>query len=212
MSPVLLRGPRPMSAPSRSTPAMIRGSSSIACAAVMPPRDSPNMPVRLDGRATGQLEGSLSAAEAGRPREFTSKLELQAPQLRVQGIPTERLHGSIDYRNQAVTYRFEGETLGGRFNLNGQIPSTAAESAPPEGHFHVEGARLGRLAEILGIRIASRSIHGALAIDAYSGTTSSNAFVNTIRFFDNDYASNSPGAKVCRITERSGLMGLRRAT
>jgi translocation and assembly module TamB len=129
-------------------------------------KDVPNMPMRLEGRATGQLEGSLSAAEAGRPRKFTSKVELQAPQLRVQGIPTERLHGSVDYRDEAATYRFEGETLGGRIHLNGLIPTVKSKSAePPEGHFRVEGAQLGRLAKVLGVRMALRSVQGVLAID-----------------------------------------------
>src|SRR5207253_1584954 len=79
-------------------------------------RDVPRLPIHLDGRASGRLEGTLSPAPQGRAREFSSKLELQAVQLRVQGIPTERLHGSIDYRNQALSYRLEGETLGGRFD------------------------------------------------------------------------------------------------
>lgn len=130
-------------------------------------KDVPNLPIRLEGRATGRLEGTLSAADKGRPREFTSKLELQAPQLRVQGIPTERLHGSVDYRNQAVTYQFEGETLGGRFHLNGQIPSKPQPAAPglQEGRLRLEGARLGRLAEALHLRTALPDLRGILNVD-----------------------------------------------
>src|SRR5207245_1461636 len=108
--------------------------------------DVPKMPVRLEGRASGRLEGTLNTAAPEKPRQFSAKLELQAPQLRVQGIPTERLRASIDYRDKTSTYRLEGETLGGRFHLDGQIPP--ADSRPteqkPEGHLRLEKVQLGR--------------------------------------------------------------------
>src|SRR5205814_8281199 len=97
------------------------------------------------------------------------KLEIQAPQLRVQGIPDERLHGSVDYRNHALTYQLEGETLGGRFHLNGQIPAATpgpAGSEPPEGHVRVEGIRLGRLARALRFSNALTSVQGVVNVDA----------------------------------------------
>jgi translocation and assembly module TamB len=128
----------------------------------------PNLPTRLEGRATGSLAGTLSPVEGGRSREFTSKLELQAPQLRVQGIPTERLHGSVDYRNQALTYHFDGETLGGRLHLNGQIPVTKPQPSappPPEGHLQVEGVRLGRLVDVLHLRSFLPVLKGVLNLD-----------------------------------------------
>ena len=131
-------------------------------------QDVPNLPIRLEGRATGRLEGTLSAAEGGRPREFTSKLELQAPQLRVQGIPTERLHASVNYRNHVLTYQIEGETLGGQFHLNGQIPAAKSQPAPPEapeGHLHLEGVRLGRLVEVLHIPGVAHALQGLLNLD-----------------------------------------------
>src|SRR5262249_14240293 len=83
-------------------------------------------------------------------------------------IPTERLHGSIEFRNKALTYQFEGETLGGRFHLNGQIPTEKpkpAEAEPPQGRLRVEGARLGRLAEALAIQAGSQVVGCVLAID-----------------------------------------------
>jgi hypothetical protein len=131
-------------------------------------RDVPNLPVRLEGQATGRFEGTLTAEESGRPREFNSKLEIQAPQLRVQGIPAERLQGSVDYRNQVVTYQFEGETLGGRFHLNGQIPAEKpgpAGAKPPEGHLHVEGAQLGRLTRAFGFPATLRSPQGVIDLE-----------------------------------------------
>jgi translocation and assembly module TamB len=149
-------------------------------------KDMPNMPVQLDGCATGRLEGTLRAAEAApspyplpsgvgeegrvrglRPREFTSRLELQAPQLRVQGIPTEGIRGSVDYRNEALTYHLEGETLGGKFHLDGQVPPAKPKPAEPapEGHLRIEGVRLGRLAEVLHTGTALGSLRGIVNLD-----------------------------------------------
>jgi translocation and assembly module TamB len=144
----------------------------------------PNMPVQLEGRVTGRLEGTFTAAHAGRPREFTSKLELQAPQMRVQGIPTERLRGSIEYRNEALTYHLGGATLGGTFHLDGQLPSGKSRPAPspyplprrggegrvrgesaPEGHLRIEGVRLGRLAAVLRAGTVPGSLRGVVNLD-----------------------------------------------
>src|SRR5207248_1584891 len=91
--------------------------------------DLPKTPFRLEGQANGSFQGVLSAAAPDGQRNFTSRLDLQAPRLRVQGIPAERLHGSIAYRKGIVDYRLEGETLGGRFHLDGQLPSAHVEPA-----------------------------------------------------------------------------------
>src|SRR5262249_20025935 len=93
------------------------------------------------------ISGQLDVAADIRGTLNPFQLELRASQLRVQGIPIEHAHGSLDYRNQALMYQFEGETLGGRFHLNGEIPAAKpgpAGSEPPEGHLQVEGVHLGR--------------------------------------------------------------------
>ncbi|HEV3262578.1 MAG TPA: AsmA-like C-terminal region-containing protein [Gemmataceae bacterium] len=102
-------------------------------------------PVPVDGRieATADVEGTLSP--------FTAKMDLRAPQLRVQGIPAERLHGSLDYGMQGVAYRLTGEALGGRFDLDGKLPPAEPRQAEPapDGHLRIQGARLGRLGPAL---------------------------------------------------------------
>jgi translocation and assembly module TamB len=130
-------------------------------------RDVPKMPVQLEGRASGRLEGTLNTEAPGQPRQFRAKLELQAPQLRVQGIPTERLRASVDYRDKTLTYRMESETLGGRFHLDGQIPSANSRPAgqEPEGHLRLEKVQLGRLARALLPDTALRSLRGVVNLD-----------------------------------------------
>jgi hypothetical protein len=86
-------------------------------------RDVEDWPFKIEGRASGTFEGTVTAADKDGTRDFTSRLNVRAAQLRVQGLPTERLHGSVEYRKGKVEYRLEGETLGGRFHLDGQLPS-----------------------------------------------------------------------------------------
>src|SRR4029453_16287104 len=81
------------------------------------------IPVRLEGRAGGTFDGTLQTAKEGNGRAFTSRTDLSAARLRVQGIPAERLQGSVDYRAGEVEYKLEGRTLGGSFTLDGKVPA-----------------------------------------------------------------------------------------
>ena len=42
--------------------------------------------------------------------------------------------------------------------------------------------------------VSMHVMDGALALDAFAGTTASNASVNTIRFFNSSYVGTAPGA------------------
>src|SRR5438105_1685502 len=122
------------------------------------------MPFRLEGRANGSADGTVAAAAPGKDADISGRLDLQAPRLRVQGIPTERLQGTVDYRKKTLEYRFQGGTLGGQFQLNGKLPLD--ESKPPdsdgEGRLRVEGAQLSRLWRALGIESALGSLRGTV--------------------------------------------------
>src|SRR5207248_6653206 len=114
-------------------------------------RDIPAMPVRLQGHAGGTVEGTLPPAKPKQARVVTAKIELQAPRLVVQGIPAEKLQGDITYKQGELAYRLTGDTLGGKFDLNGTVPSTEQPATPPppgqpqgQGRLRVEGVRLGR--------------------------------------------------------------------
>jgi hypothetical protein len=92
--------------------------------------DLPDFPVRLSGRVSGTIKGKVTEAAPDRPRSLVGDVEVAAPDLTIQGIPANRVRGSIDYRNGAATYRLEGDTLGGKFRLNGKLPARPA--TPPE--------------------------------------------------------------------------------
>jgi translocation and assembly module TamB len=176
-------------------------------------------PVRIAGKASGTLAGTLSGALPGKPRELTTKVDIKAPRLRVQNIPADRLHGTVDYRNGVVQYKLEGETLGGTFDVEGQLPppgerSSSAAPLPPGavafvqaqppaggGRFRFRGLRLGRLWEALHVQGFFSKLTGRLdvTLDYQLGarpedTTGKGTVVLTnLRWGDRDLVSRLAG-------------------
>lgn len=110
----------------------------------------PSLPLKLDGRVGGTVSGTLPPAEAGKPRAATVAVDVQAPRLRVQGVPTSRLRGKVDYAPGALVYKLTGESLGGTFDLDGTYPLAAKPGdAPGGGAFRLNRVQLRRLAEAL---------------------------------------------------------------
>src|SRR5581483_2321256 len=111
---------------------------------------------------------------------FDADIDLTAPKLRVQGVPTEKLTGTVSYHKGAGEYHLKGGLLGGSFELDGRIPPRPADkekapekpqpvglrlqappAAPPDSHLHIRRAQLGRLGEALGTRGVIDELHGA---------------------------------------------------
>jgi hypothetical protein len=129
--------------------------------------DLPGLPLRLEGHAGGDLKGTLPPARPGGRRAANLSLDLKAPQLRVQGVPTEQLRGTLAYKEGAVDYRLEGKSLGGTFELDGRYPTAAPapKDEAKEGHLRVRRVDLGRLVEALARRRARSPLHGKLDLD-----------------------------------------------
>jgi hypothetical protein len=120
----------------------------------------PSVPVRLEGRVSGTVAASLAATAPGKPRDVSTKIELAAPRLRVQGIPAQRLEGTVNYRAGTTHYHLQGETLGGRFTLQGDLPPKEEEAPPApqgQGRLELRGARLSRLWEAYGMQDSALS-------------------------------------------------------
>jgi hypothetical protein len=138
----------------------------------------PSFPVRVAGRVDGTVRGTLTAARAEQPRLLATQIDLSAPQLRIQGIPARRLHASIDYRGGSGEYQLQGETLGGRFRLEGKLPPLPppagpqpakdvpekAPAPPPDGRLEFQGIRLSRLWDVFGWQDLVR-VQGTVSID-----------------------------------------------
>ena len=123
----------------------------------------PAVPVRVEGKASGTVKATLPPAGPNGERGATARVDLTAKELRVQNIPTDNLHADVDYKAGAATYHLEGESLGGRFKLDGKYPSPQG-NAPNEGgaikdpapdassgRFQFQGIRLSRLWDALGL-------------------------------------------------------------
>jgi hypothetical protein len=113
------------------------------------------LPVKIEGMVEGRVTGSIPPAADGKPRTAAVAIDITAPKLRVQNIPAEKLHGKLDYKNGIVDYKLEGTSLGGTFELDGQIPTTApAKKDSRKGRLRIENVRLSRLVAALRLQDA----------------------------------------------------------
>lgn len=139
-------------------------------------RAVPSTPVRLEGAISGTLRGMLPPAKAGDTRRATAALSLTSDRLRVQGIPAERLKGTIDYKPGGIVYDLTGETLGGSFDVSGTYPLAREKKGPREdrepvsGRVRLRGLQLGRLADALGVP-ALGPLRGTVNLDVTYGRT-----------------------------------------
>lgn len=160
------------------------------------------VPFRIEGKANGTLQGTLLPAKKGESRSATLNLDFKAPKLRVQNIPTEQLHGTINYQNGVLAYELEGKTLGGTFDLEGQIPGAAERvKEKTKGRFSLKGVRVRRLAMALGLP-ATDELAGVLGIEMQYSHKDGDAIPNAgtgivritnVRWKDRPIAENLQG-------------------
>jgi hypothetical protein len=95
------------------------------------------------------------------------RTDVQSQLLRVEGIPTEHLFGSVIRDASATDYRLRGDALGGRFWLDGRLPATGvtADDQPADGRLRMEGLQLSRLWGALELRNVLRPLRGAAELE-----------------------------------------------
>jgi uncharacterized protein involved in outer membrane biogenesis len=108
----------------------------------------------IEGKAAGTVKGTLTPAPPGKERPVNLTLDLKAPQLKVQGIEADALHGTVRYQGEDISYQFEAKTLGGTIDVEGKVPRQAP--GPGEelgtGKLRAQGLRLDHLGPLLGPR------------------------------------------------------------
>ena len=129
----------------------------------------PDFPVKITGKVSGKVAGTIPPAKEGQSRVGNIDLDITAPKLTVQGIPAERLAGKAALKGGAVEYALEGKTLGGSFDIKGRYPGAAKKDKPPagkddRGSFHLTGVDLSRLAGGVGFK-ALEPLRGRLDAD-----------------------------------------------
>ena len=92
----------------------------------------PSLPIKLSGEISGTLKGTIPDANAKGERPIKADLDLSAPKLIVQGIPTDKLEGAINYQPDHILYKLKGQTLGGSFDLDGDFPLDKLQEKNPD--------------------------------------------------------------------------------
>jgi hypothetical protein len=119
-------------------------------------------PLALAGRLTSK------ANFHGTVQPFT--LDLEAPQLQIQGIPAEKLHGQLHYCQSVLDYRLQGQSLGGTFEINGRYPpARVPKKQGSEGRLQIHRMQLARLLEVLTGQKAPSPLHARLDLDLTFG-------------------------------------------
>ncbi len=101
-------------------------------------RSLPPLPVRFEGVASGTIKAT-SPAIPQKQRTWATEVKMRSRQLTIQGIPAEAVTGSVTTTTQSAKYHFQGETLGGTFDVEGTMPlgkpsgPAPPEAKPPEG-------------------------------------------------------------------------------
>jgi len=125
--------------------------------------DFPAVPFQVEGVASGTLHATLRTTEPEGNLNVAATIGLQSARLRIQGIPTQKLSGTVNYRREGVDYNLKGETLGGSFELKGSLPLTEAKAAPPAGgSLEVHGAQLTEVWRRFGLLQTLRPLRGSI--------------------------------------------------
>jgi hypothetical protein len=123
----------------------------------------PTVPLDLKGRASGTIAGNITTARRNQSRDFTARMDIEAPRLTAQRIPIERIQGSLTYDQRALDYRLHGELLDGQFHLDGRMPlAEGASSTLEEGKLTIERVQVARLIEAVGGRGRLADLRGLL--------------------------------------------------
>ena len=121
------------------------------------------VPVPVDGK----LEGSLRGTFTSNPNDIDLVLEASTPRVLLNRVPAENIGATLRYRQGFLDYRAEGHTLGGSFQLKGDVAMTDRTPAtrPQAGHLRLEQVDVGRLPAIWDPVGATRNVSGAMDLD-----------------------------------------------
>lgn len=123
-----------------------------------------DVPVRVEGRLSGTVKGTITPAAPGKPRDVSADVDVTAPRLVVQRIPADRLSGTIRYRRGETVYDLQAEALGGKVRLEGRLPA-AGRREGASGTLRLRDARVSRLLTALGWRAGQVPLRGVLSLD-----------------------------------------------
>lgn len=151
--------------------------------------------LRLEGKAAGTIKLRSPAAGEGE-RGATADVDLQAPAMKLQGIPARKIKGTASYRGGVLKYTLTGEALGGQFEVGGQYPPAGAKTpakppekkAPPKkeagldlGRVKLRGMQLSKLWDLVGLKASLGSLDADISGDFPLTTDDEGRLVGTGR-------------------------------
>jgi hypothetical protein len=121
------------------------------------------VPVTVDGKVEGTLRGNFSSD----PNDIDLVLEASALRVLLNRVPAEDIGTTLRYRQGFLDYRADGRTLGGSFQLSGDVAMNdrMAATRPQVGHLRFERVDIGRLPAIWDPVGATRNVSGAMDVD-----------------------------------------------
>lgn len=113
----------------------------------------PKSPVSVQGKVGGKFAGTIPPVRNFDATKLTGDLDLNSPQLVVQGIPTTKLAGKVGYQPGAITYDLKADALGGTVAVDGTYPLTdaAPDAGPAGGTVRLDRVRLNTLGRALRV-------------------------------------------------------------
>lgn len=114
----------------------------------------PKSPVSVQGKVGGKFAGTIPPVRNFDATKLTGDLDLNAPQLVVQGVPTTKLAGKVGYKPGAITYDLKADALGGTVAVDGTYPLTddpAPDANPAGGTVRLDRVRLNTLGRTLKV-------------------------------------------------------------
>jgi hypothetical protein len=175
--------------------------------------------IKMEGRATGTVKLRSPAAGEGK-RGATAEVDLQAPSMKLQGLPAKKIKGVANYASGVLNYTLTGEALGGTFEVAGQYPPAgkkdpakpAEKKEPPKkdagldlGRIKLRGMQLSKLWDLVGLKTALGSLDADISGDFPLTTDDEGRLIGTgrlradrLRFGGKDVAST--GQAIVRLT------------
>lgn len=129
----------------------------------------PPMPVRFEGVANGTVKAT-SPASPREERVWDTDVKMRSPRLKIQGVPAEAVTGTVTYKQHLARYRFQGETLGGTFEIEGNVPvgASSAPNPPPDGsqgRLRFRDLQIDRISAFLGLEKMLAALQGSMDLD-----------------------------------------------
>jgi hypothetical protein len=118
------------------------------------------VPVPVDGKVDGTLRGTLSSD----PNDLLLTVEAQGSRVLLDHVAADKVSAKLRYQQRSLSYRADGQTLGGLFQLDGSVGMDAPKASDPPhvGHLQLRRIDVGRIPEIWTSGASTQNVGGVM--------------------------------------------------